>query len=376
MADNALPPPYKIAFLITSLNRGGAESRLVDVLKRLDRTRFDPLLFVAKSRGELLKEVSDQRVYVGLADGGHILQSLPALWRVLRRERPHAVWCLQSNLISFVGRLFARLLGTRAVILSIHGHYEHRTVVDWLNRLITRWTTHRVVVLSEIYRQWLEREGFDKHRITVQYNGVDTVRFSPAERDTYKKAVLRIDPSRPVIGMVANLRPSKAPEVFVRAAKCVVEQRPDALFVLVGDGQQRPLLEAMRRDSGLADNLWLLGKRNDIPDLMRAFDLFCLTSTYGEGCSNVTLEAMASGLPVITTNFSGASELVNDDVGVVVPIQDDAALAAAILRLLDDPARRQAMGQAGRRRAAEQFSLEQMIQARERLLLELLEKKS
>lgn len=375
MADDA-PLPFKIAFLITSLNRGGAESRLVAVLKALDRAQFAPFLFVAKAGGELLNEVSDQRVYLG--SSGSLLPSFIALWNVLRSERPDVVWCLQINsLLSFVGRLFARLLGTRVVILSLHGHYERQTCIDALNRLITPWTTDKVVVLSRQYRQWLVRDGIEERLIVVQYNGVDTERFHPpADRAASKQRVLGIDPSRPVIGMVANLRPSKAPEVFVRAAKCVVEQRPDALFVLVGDGERRPLLQAMRRDFGLADNLRLLGKRNDIPDLMRAFDLFCLTSAYGEGCSNVTLEAMASGLPVITTNFGGASELVNDDVGVVVPIQDDAALADAILRLLDDPARRQAMGQAGRRRAVEQFSLEQMIQARQRLLLELLEEKS
>ena len=110
-------------------------------------------------------------------------------------------------------------------------------------------------------------------------------------------------------------------------------------------------------------------------DLMRAFDLFCLTSDYGEGCSNVTLEAMATGLPVISTNFGGASELLDESTGTIVPVQDDAALATAILQLLDDPARREAMGRAGRQRAVEHFSLETMIRKRETLLLELLEKR-
>lgn len=364
-------PPHKVAFLITSLHRGGAESRLVDVLRGLDRTQFDPRLFVAKNAGDLLAEVHDQRVTIG--SSGSILSSLPALWRFLRRERPDVVWFLQSNLLSFAGRLFAWILRTHAVVLSIHGHYEGRPVIDWPNRIITAWTTDKVVVLSQIYRQWLVREGLKNDCITVQYNGVDATRFSPPnDRDTAKTHALGLESPRPVIGLIANLRPSKAPEVFVRAAKRVIAQHPDALFVIVGDGERRPALEVMHHELGLADHLLLLGKRTDIPDLMRAFDLFCLTSDYGEGCSNVTLEALASGLPVITTNFGGASELVTDDVGIVVPIQDDAALADATLHLLDDPAHRETMGQAARQRVVEHFSLDTMIHARESLLNELL----
>jgi glycosyltransferase involved in cell wall biosynthesis len=108
---------------------------------------------------------------------------------------------------------------------------------------------------------------------------------------------------------------------------------------------------------------------------MQAFDVFVLTSN-SEGCPNVILEAMATGLPVVSTSVGGVPELVTDETGILVPPGDDAALADAIRQLLDDPARRQAMGQAGRRRAVEHFSLETMIRARETLLLELLENQS
>jgi glycosyltransferase involved in cell wall biosynthesis len=366
-------PRYKVAFIISSLNRGGMETRLVDMLKGLDRTRFDPFLFVAKDGGDLLADVADQRVYIGSKAGSNVLRSLPALWRALRRERPDVVWCLQSNALSAAGRLFAHPLRTRAIVLSLHGFNEDRLAMGWPARLLTRLTTDRVVALSQTYRRWLVASGLPEALITVQYNGVDTERFRPAEdRDIRKRELLSIEPLRPVIGTVGGLRLKKAHEVFVRAARQVIESRPDALFVIVGDGPRRAMLERMREELGLADQLWFLGKRTDVPDLMRAFDLFCLTSDNGEGCSNVTLEAMATGLPVITTSFGGASELVDEMVGVMVPVQDDAALAGAILQLLDDPAQRQVLGHVGRQRAVERFSLETMIQAREKLLLELL----
>jgi glycosyltransferase involved in cell wall biosynthesis len=366
--------PYKVAFLITSMNRGGTESRLVDVLRCLDRSQFDPFLYVAKNQGELMSEIGDQQVYIG--SSGNIVKSLAVLWRVLRRERPDVVWCLQSSALSFAGRLFAWVLRTPAVVLSIHGRYADRAIIDWPNRLVTRWTTDKVVILSKIYRTWLVREGVDDDLITVQYNGVDTLQFSPAaDKRTYQQTLLSLDPVRPVIGTVGNLLPIKGHEILLKAARQVVERRPEALFVLVGDGTRRAELERLAQTLNLSEQVRFLGRRRDVPDLMQAFDVFVLTSN-SEGCPNVILEAMATGLPVVSTSVGGVPELVTDETGILVPPGDDAALADAIRQLLDDPARRQAMGQAGRRRAVEHFSLETMIRARETLLLELLEHQS
>jgi glycosyltransferase involved in cell wall biosynthesis len=167
------------------------------------------------------------------------------------------------------------------------------------------------------------------------------------------------------------LLPVKAHEVLLKAASRVIEQYPDALFVLAGDGARRTELDQLAQTLNLSQHVQFLGKRHDIPDLMRAFDVFALTSN-SEGCPNVILEAMASGLPIVSTNVGGVPELVTDEIGILTQAKDDAAVAGAILHLLDDPARRQAMGETARRRVVEQFSLETMIHAREALLLELM----
>jgi glycosyltransferase involved in cell wall biosynthesis len=368
--------PYKVAFIISSLHRGGAESRLVDVLKRLDRSKFDPFLFVGKDGGDLLADVRDQRVYVGVSEHTNIHFTLWALWRTLRREQPDVVWCISHRVLGFFGRLFGYLLHTPVIVISLHGMtHEGERVMDWPNRLLTRLRTDKIVVLSQKYRDWLVAEGTPESLVTVQYNGVDTERFSPTvNRQTCKQTVLRIDPSRLVIGTVGNLRPKKAHEVLIRAAKQVVQKCPQALFVIVGEGQRRHELQQLIEQLNLSQHVRLLGQRHDVPDILRALDIFTLTSDDGEGCSNATLEALGTGLPVVTTDFGGASELVNDEVGIVVPRRNEAALAEALLQLLHDPERRQAMGQAARQRAIEHFSLERMIRARESLLLDLLEK--
>ena len=372
---------YKVGFIIASLNRGGTETKLLDTLQRLDRNRFDPFLFVAKGGGELLAEACDQRVYVGLPAGGNSLRSLYALWKTLRRERPDAVWCLQGGVTGFAGRLFARLLRVPIIILSLHGRQsERQPALDWPNRLLTPFTTQRVVAVSNEYRQQLIAEGIAESLISVLYNGVDTARFSPHRspsgrggENSFKRAILGIEPSHPVIGTVGNLLPVKAHEVLLKAAGRVIVQCPDALFVLVGEGERRAALERLAQALGVSQNVRFLGRQRDVSDVMRAFDLFALTSN-SEGCPNVILEAMASELPVVSTRVGGVPELVDDEVSILVPPQDDVALAQAILQLLTDPARRQAMGEAARRRAVERFSIEAMIRAREALLMELLVK--
>jgi glycosyltransferase involved in cell wall biosynthesis len=368
--------PYKVAFIISSLHRGGAESRLVDVVKRLDRSRFAPFLFVAKDGGDLLAEVRDQRVYVGVSEHTNIHFTLWALWRTLRRERPDVLWCISHRVLGFFGRLFGYMLRTPVIVISLHGMtHEGERVMDWPNRFITPLKTEKIVVLSQKYRDWLVAEGIPEPLVTVQYNGVDTERFSPAANpQAYKQAMLGVGSPRLVIGTVGNLRPNKAHEVLIKAAKLVIAQCPDMLFVIVGGGNRQAILQQLIEQLDLNDHVRLLGKREDVPDILRALDIFTLTSNDGEGCSNATLEAMAAGLPVVTTDFGGASELVDNEVGIVVPRRDESALAEAFLQLLRDPERRQAMGQAARQRAVERFSMETMINARESLMLHLLEK--
>jgi glycosyltransferase involved in cell wall biosynthesis len=366
---------YKTAFLTSSLNIGGKELILLSALRKMDAARFEPMLFVAKGDGNLVPEVTDCRIYIG-APRGNVLKSLPALWRTLTRERPDIVWCVAAGVMGFAGRLLAYILRTPVIIISLHGGEERARLMDWPNRLITRFTTDKVVTTSQAMGETLRQEGVAEHLLAVINNGIDVDRFLPPDdRATYKQSLLQIDPRRPVIGTVASLVPRKAQHVFLRAAPHVLEAHPEALFVLAGEGSSRPELEALSHQLGIEEHIRFLGLRKDIAELMRSFDVFVLTSDY-EPFGNVVIEAMASGLPVVCTAVDGVPELVTDETGMLVPPGDDHAVAEAVIRLLGDPAQREAMGQAGRRRAVEHFSLETMMRKREALLLELVEKRS
>jgi glycosyltransferase involved in cell wall biosynthesis len=365
---------YKIAYILSSFMTGGKELILLNVMRKMDSTRFEPILFVAKGGGDLLAEVGGNNVYVGVARG-NVFKSLPSLWRMLARERPDIVWCVAADVMGFAGRLFAYLLEIPVVIISLHGKHRGR-IIDWPNRLITGLTTDRVVTTSEEYRKILLQEGVPEHLLTVLYNGIDTNLFQPSpNRTNHKQRFLGAVSNPPVIGTVGNLLPVKAHDVFLKAVSRILPVFPNALFVIVGEGPSRMKLEALCRHLGIQERVLLVGLRKDIPDLLRSFDMFVLTS-YDESFGNAIIEAMASGLPVVGTAVGGVPELVTDATGILVPAGNDEAVAEAVIGLLRDPARREAMGQAGRRRAVEHFNLETMIRKREALLLGLLEKEA
>jgi glycosyltransferase involved in cell wall biosynthesis len=362
---------YKVAFVISSFNRGGKELILLNVLRAMDATRFEPMLFVAKGGGDLLDEDTGGKVYVGIQTG-NALRSLPALWKMLTQERPDVVWCVAAGVTGFAGRLFARILRTPAIVISLHGRQGWR-IMDWPNRFITRLTTHRVVTTSQEFGRVLLQEGIPQPLLQVIHNGIDTSQFQPTDdRGVYKQRILDIEPIRPVIGTVGSLRPIKAQHVLLNAAPSVLAEWPDALFVMAGDGPSRAELEGLCRQLSIEKHVRFLGLRKDIPDLLRSFDVFVLTSN-DESFGNAIVEAMASGLPVVSTAVGGVPEIITDETGILVRAGDDKAVAKAVIELLHDPARREAMRQAGRQRVIEHFSLESAVRAREALLLELLE---
>src|SRR5262249_9227854 len=153
------------------------------------------------------------------------------------------------------------------------------------------------------------------------------------------------------VGMIACLKPQKAPLDFVEVAARVLERAPGTRFVLVGDGELRPAVEAAIGARGVGDRVELLGWRRDVPDLLRSFDLLLHTPRW-EGLPRVFAEAMATGIPIVATSVDGAPEAIEDGVnGRLLQPGDVEGLAAAVAQLARDPDRRRAMGAAGIPRA-------------------------
>ena len=207
--------------------------------------------------------------------------------------------------------------------------------------------------------------------MTTIHNGVDTDRFFSAERIA-NRASLRLDDSVFTIGTVGRLDPVKDHASLLHAFRPIARSDRPSCLIIAGDGPMKDAIERVGAELKISDKIRLLGERNDIPEVLKACDLFTLTSL-AEGISNTILEAMASGLPVVATRVGGNPELVEDGInGYLVSAGDVAGLTAAYESYLYNPNLRDLHGRNARLRVEQKFSLERMATQYAQLYQELM----
>jgi len=301
--------------------------------------------------------------------------ALAALFRLLRRERFTLVHT-HSSKAGFLGRIAARRYNT-PVVHTPNGLYflgktrASRQFYLNLERLAGRLTTVMVAVSVDEQNVLTRHRVVEPECIRVIPNGVDVARIDGAAGLTQEEAKSRLGIPRDgyVVGAVGRLVPQKAPQVFVRAARRVAAESPETLFVWVGSGPLRAEIEAEAEAERVP--LRLLGHREDVWKIMRAFDVFVLPSQY-EGLPFALLEAMALALPVVVTDVVGTRDVIDNQVsGLVVPANAPEAMARAILSLLLDPQQAHRLAMAGRQQVTTKFSIKQMVDSHQALYQEL-----
>jgi len=361
-----------VLYIITELNTGGAQVALWRLLARLDRLRFSSTVAclyngdkaVAQAIRALGVQVWDARM--------RHKADLAALWRIYRWIRHLRPTILHTSLFhaNLPGRILGRLAGVPVVICS------ERTMAmesEWRYRL-NRWTiglVDRVTVVSAQVRDFCTAHiGLPAGKLVLIPNGVELPPAPLASRQEVR-AELGLPLNAPVAGAVSRLDPVKGVCFLIQA----LARLDGVRLAIAGDGPERAALEALAERLGVAGRVHWLGQRGDVQRLLPAFDLFVQPSLH-EGLPNTVLEAMAAGLPVVATGVGGTPEAVVDGVtGLLVGPGDPEMLARAISRLLDDPATRQAMGQAGRERVVQHFTVERMVAQIETLYEQLLVEK-
>lgn len=277
----------------------------------------------------------------------------------------------KSDLFAY---LLRRQLGHRrlAVLSTMHG-WALEGLRGHLYWQLDRWLMRRfdqLIAVSHATKREMMAAGVPSHLITVVHNGIDTEVWSPHQVRATLREELGLDPTCPVVGYVGRLSPEKDLETWLCTAGIVGQHYPEAHFVVVGEGQDGKLLAHLRQramELGIAARVHFLGYRVQLLPVYAAFDLFMLSSRR-EGICNSLLEAMAMGLPVVTTDAGGTRELVLDgQTGYIVPQRDIDSLAHAIIKLINDAALRQRMGHAGRERVEDEFSFRRRLQRIEAL---------
>jgi L-malate glycosyltransferase len=343
-----------------TLNLGGTEGQFAEVACGLDRSRWDLDVCCVRAEGPLrarLEAAGLQPWSVGPRSfrSPALAGSMLRLARHLRRHTVRLVHCFDfySNIL---GVSAARLAGTPVVIASQRdmGNLRSRGQ-QAIHSLALGLATHVLVNSDAIATSLAGTRAARRGRLAVIHNGVDLARFTPVANGSSGRAPV-------TVGTLANLRPEKGLRQLVEAAAEVARTSPRARFVIWGDGPLRGDLEALIRARGLTGIVEMPGSTRQPESALKGCDVFVLPSL-SEASSNVVLEAMGTGLPVVATRVGGLPGLVEDEsTGLLVPPNDVPTLAGAILRLLETPGLAATMGARGRVRALAEFSLERMAE--------------
>lgn len=372
----------RLCFLIRSLDRGGAERQLTELIKGLDRSRFAVTVATFYDGGALRPEIeSTEGVQVLSLHKKGRWDALPSLWRlaqIIRQVKPQIVhgYLAVANELALMGRLAGAKVvwGLRAsnVDFSRYDWFSAWSfrIAAWLSRF-----TDLIVVNSHAGKRHHVAQGYCGTRMLVIHNGFDTARFHPDdEAGRRMRRAWGIGAHERLIGLVGRLDPMKDHPTFLRAAVLLARARQDVRFVCVGDGpvSYRRELQALATELGLGERLVWAGALSDMRAVYNALDIATSSSSFGEGFSNVTGEAMACGVPCVVTDVGDSATIVGNS-GQIVPPGAPPALLAAWERLLDLPIEdRAALGRAARERIVDEYSLQQLVCKTEAALTTLL----
>ncbi|MCC6146931.1 MAG: glycosyltransferase [Anaerolineaceae bacterium] len=374
----------RVAFLVRSLEYGGAERQLAALVTRMDRQRFEPAVLCFYPGGEFEAEIQGAGVpviHIGKTGRWDWLRFFVRLVRKLKELRPHILhgYLETPNILSVLLKPF--LPGVRVVFglrASNMNMILHR--YPWVIRLpyavqpfFARGAS-LCIANSQAGKAFWCSKGIPEEKTLVIPNGFNTQKFIP---NLALAAPLRdlcgVPGHTPLIGAVGRLDPPKGCEVFLKAAALLISAKPEVRFLWVGDGPPayRAELVQLAASLGVSPQVVWLGARPDVARLYNAFDIFCSSSLGGEGFPNVLAEAMACGIFCVATSVGDTASILNGE-GFIVPPGDPQALAAALQRALDLPPEvRQQSGERSRRRIMEEYSMDKMVNRTQDALVRL-----
>jgi len=370
--------------VVPTLMCGGTEHQVMALGRRLDPGRFALEFACLRRQGGFVAEL-DAR---GIPLREYGIRSFLSIHAVAQQTRlANDVRRAGTGIVhaySFYGNVFAIppawLAAAPVVIASIRDCGVYLTPSQ---RIVQRHVCRLadcVLVNAEAVRSWLISQRYDPAKVIVIRNGVDLERFSQAPDAGRIRRELRIPVSAPLVAVASRLHRLKGIEQFLEAAAVVGRRFPDVWFLVIGetspgDRSYLDTLTALAGRLGLRDRVVFAGLRNDVPELLACAAVSVMPSL-NEALSNVLLESMAAGVPVVATRVGGTPEAVQDGItGLLVPPGDVGALARSIDRLLSDREFSERLGRAGRQHVRRHFSLDAMVRATERLYHTLLERR-
>jgi glycosyltransferase involved in cell wall biosynthesis len=374
----------RVVHIITGLGTGGAEISLLRLLSAMDRDRFDPYVISLANAGPLGEKIRQLGVPVRLLGMDTRCPNpflLVKLFAWLRQIRPDVIqtWMYHADLLGGLAGFLTRT----PVVWGIHNTsldplaVKSNTIrIVHLNARLSGWLPRQIVSCSETARRTHVNIGFTPNKFVIIPNGFDLSDFhpNPAARASLRRE-LGLPPGTFLIGLVARFGPLKDHQTFTQAARQCCLQYPQTHFLLCGGGisWENDALSGWIDSAGIRANCHLLGRRDDIPHVMAGLDINTLSSI-GEAFPNVLGEAMACGVPCVTTDVGDAAEIVGDT-GIVVPPRDAHALAEGWERMINlSTQERHELGQRARARIQTHYQIGEVVQRYQQLYRQLIQR--
>jgi glycosyltransferase involved in cell wall biosynthesis len=383
--------PIKVVQVINTLQIGGAENFVRLLAGRLDRRRFTPIVVAIQGGGPYEQELIREGVLVKVMNRPRrsillfplflkdVLTAVWDLYRFLKKVNPHI---LQTHLPAseYLGLLVGRWAGIPHLIYTVHSsnslpNRSGKSLRTWARLKLTQFLlgqVQKVVAVSKAIGENLKgispKSALDMRIIP---NGIEVLRYKNILPDGSLKRTLGMAPADPLITLVGSLRPVKNQTMLLYAAARMIHRYPNLRIILVGEGLYKATLLDLMEKLGLTPYVHLLGLRRDIPEILSETDIFVSTSRW-EGLPLSILEAMAAGKPIVATAVPGVSEVLGENAGVLVPLDDVESLTEILITLIEDPKARGKLGKQAQQRVSALFSLETCVEQWEALYEELM----
>jgi len=374
--------PLAVCHIASGDRWAGAEVQIATLLKFLARDERLQLSAILLNPGRLAEEVERCGIPVTVIpeNQNNFLRTVRCAAEFLADRN---VQILHSHRYkeNLLAAFLARRCGVPHIVRTQHGLPEplrglralKQGFIQTLDRFIARHRTGRIISVSSEMTRHLARH-LDAQKIVTIPNGIDLEGVRSALTREEAKQRLGIEPSCPAVGSVGRLEPVKRLDIFLRAAAALAAQRPEARFVIVGEGREDARLKALAHQLGMESRVMFLGHRDDVYDVLRALDILVLSSDR-EGLPMVLLEALCLGVVVVARSVGGIPEVIQNGVnGILVDLSDPQSLAEACAQVLADRARAQRLAEAGIKSVADGYGAAQTADQVARLYFSLCER--
>ena len=362
----------KIIHILTDTNIGGAGTLLINYLRCFDREKYD--ISVCLPEGAALTPKVEAEGYRVIPlkyghDKSFDKKSIPEFLKIFKAEKPDIVHTHSA----FSAKLAAFLGGVKSRIYTRHCTFEMpRKLTTFpgkqINGFINNTLATEIIAVADSAKDNLTETGISEKKITVIVNGVLPLREVSAEEVTALKEKLGITDKNFVCGIAARLEHYKGHAYLLDTVKEISAAHPEIKVLIMGRGSEEETLKAKARELGIEDNVIFTGFITDLAPYYHVTDL-CLNCSYGTEATSMALgEGMSLSIPCVVTSFGGNPYMVEDGVnGYLVPIKDSHAMADAIVRIMEDPALAEKLGQGARRMFEERFTAEAMTRKLEKI---------